>query len=164
MPTPSLLLVSLTLFAASVWALAFWRGGAAERWCAGIFAGNQLAFLAFIYVVERGVREHASLIVQLSLDGASAIALLFVLLRFPRPWLGVAMFLCAAQFTLQSIYLVGQIEKNYWHILTNNLNFIAIHLSLVFGTAQHWIRRASRARAGVNGAKRGLNADGANPG
>jgi hypothetical protein len=149
MPAPSPLLVSLTLFALVVCALAFWRGGAAERWGAAIFASQQLVFLILIYVVEGGAREQTSLLVQLVSDGVAAVALLFVLLRYGRPWLGIAMLLCAAQFTLQSVYLVGEIEKNYWHVLVNNLNFIAIHVSLLVGTAQHWMRSAKAARRQV---------------
>ncbi len=146
MHAPSPLLVAFTLFALVVWVLAFWRGGAAERWGAAVFASNQALLLFFIFVVEQGAREQATLIVQLTLDGAAAVALLLILLRFGLPWLGIAMFLFAAQFTLQSVYLVGDIKKNYWHVLVNNLNFIAIHLTLVAGTAQHWMR-VRRARA-----------------
>ncbi len=137
------LIASLTLFALVVWVIALWRGGAAERWGAAVVATNQIVGLAFVMMGGKG---QTSLIVQLSLDGAAAVALLLVLLRFGRPWLGVAMLLYAAQFTLQSIYLVAEINKNYWHFLVNNLIFIAIHLALAAGTAQHWMR-VRRARA-----------------
>ena len=148
MHAPSPLLVSLTLFALVVWVIAFWRGGAAERWGAAVCAANQIAFLLYVYVIQGGSRQMTGLLVQLSLDGGAAVALLLVLLRFGRPWLGVAMLLYAAQFTLQSVYIVADITKNYWHVLLNNLNFIAIHLAVAVGTAQHWwrVRRAKSAR------------------
>jgi len=146
MHAPSLLLTSLTLFAAVVWALAFWRGGAAERWGALVVAANQLAAIVIIFAMTGGSRQYIGLLVQLTLDGAAAVALLFVLLRYGRPWLGVAMLLYALQFTLQSIYLVAEIKKDYWHVVVNNLNFIAIHLSLLVGTVQHWLQRAKGSR------------------
>jgi hypothetical protein len=135
--------IVLTVFAFGVWVVAFWRGGPAERWGAAVVAGNQIVGLAFVL---GGGRGQTPLLVQLSLDGAAAVALLLVLLRFGRPWLGVAMLLYAAQFTLQSVYLVLAINKNYWHFVLNNLNFIAIHLALAVGTAQHW-NRVRRARS-----------------
>lgn len=145
MTLPSPTIIALTTFAVVVWGLAFWRGGAAERWGAAIVAGNQALTLLIAYVLGGGSQGTIALLVQLTLDGASAVALLFVLLRFGRPWLGVAMLLYAAQFTLQSVYLVGQLNKDYLHVLLNNLNFLAIHLTLLVGTALHWTR-SSRAR------------------
>jgi hypothetical protein len=142
MNASSLILFSLTSFAVLVWGLAFWRGGPAERWGAAIFAGAQLTFLVVAFVLGGGAQPYIGLILQLTLDGLSAVALLFVLLRYSHPWLGVAILLCAAQFTLQSVYLVGELKKDYWHILLNNLNFVAIHISLLVGTIQHWVRRA----------------------
>ena len=149
MHAPSPLLIGLTSFAAFVWVMAFWRGGAAERWGAAVCAANQIAFLLYIFVIQAGARQMVGLLVQLTLDGSAAVALLLVLLRFGRPWLGVAMLLYALQFTLQSVYIVADIKKNYWHVLLNNLNFIAIHLAVAVGTAQHWIRtrRARTAKA-----------------
>jgi hypothetical protein len=135
--------VTLTVFALAVWGLAFWRGGTAERWGAAVVAGNQILGLVFALMSGRG---QTPLLVQLSLDGAAAVALLLVLLRFGRPWLGIAMLLYAAQFTLQSVYIVLEINKNYWHFVLNNLNFIAIHLALLVGTIQHWMRSAKAAR------------------
>jgi len=147
MHAPSPLIISLTSFTLVVWALAFWRGGAAERWGAAIVAGNQILTMIFAYVVGQKSQGPIGLMVQMTLDGAAAGALLFVLLRFGRPWLGVAMLLYAAQFALHSVYLVGEIKKNYLHVLLNNLNFVAIHLSLLVGTVQHWSRQAKAARS-----------------
>jgi hypothetical protein len=137
--------VTLILFGLVIVALAFWRGGTAERLGAAVVAGNQLVALIFVVLGGRG---QTPLLVQLTLDGAAAVALLFVLLRFGWPWLGVAMLLYAVQFTLQSVYLVLAINKNYWHFVLNNLNFIAIHLALAAGTVQHWfrVRRAGEAK------------------
>lgn len=140
MYTPSLYFISLNAFVLAVWIFAFWRGGAAERWGAAVASSNQIAFLVFAYAVEWTGAAQTNLFVQLFLDGAAAVALLLVLLRFGRPWLGLVMLLYALQFALQSVYLVGQIKKNNWHIYINNLNFIAIHITLAVGTAQHWLR------------------------
>lgn len=149
MSAPSPLVLGLTLFALAVWLFAFWRGGRAERWGALVILSNQLLTLLLAYVVARNGQAPLGLLVQLSLDGAAAVALLLVLLRFGRPWLGVAMLLYAGQFTLQSVYLVAELKKDYLHVLLNNLNFLAIHGSLAVGVAMHWrnVRRASRAAA-----------------
>jgi hypothetical protein len=141
-------MTSLTLFAAAVWAFALWRGGAAERWGAAVVAGNQFTGIAIMFAASGGAQQYTGLLAQLTVDGAAAVALLFVLLRYGRPWLGVAMLLYALQFTLQSVYLVMEIRKNYWHVVINDVNFIAIHLALAVGTAQHWLR-TRRARLAV---------------
>ena len=148
MTAPSPLVLGLTLFALAVWVFAFWRGGRAERWGALVILSNQLLTLLLAYVVARNGQAPLGLLVQLSLDGAAAVALLLVLLRFGRPWLGVVMLLYAGQFTLQSVYLVAELKKDYLHVLLNNLNFLAIHWSLAIGTAMHWMReRRARAKA-----------------
>lgn len=148
MTAPSPLVLGLTLFALAVWVFAFWRGGRAERWGALVILSNQLLTLLLAYVVARNGQAPLGLLVQLTLDGSAAVALLLVLLRFGRPWLGVAMLLYAGQFTLQSVYLVAELKKDYLHVLLNNLNFLAIHWSLAIGTAMHWLReRRARAKA-----------------
>lgn len=146
MHAPSPLLISLTLYGLAVLALAFWRGGAAERLAAAILAVNLAAVWVVIFALTGGSNQMLGLLVQLTFDGAAALGLLYVVLRYGRPWLGIAMLLSAAQFALQSVYLVADLKKDYWHVLLNNLNFIAIHLSLLAGTLQHWMRRAKAAR------------------
>lgn len=139
MLTPTQVVLALTLFALIVWVFAFWRGGSAERWGAAIIMGNQLLTLLAV-VVTRTLHGPLNLFLQLTLDGVTAIALLLIVLKFGRAWLGVAMLLYAGQFTLQSVYLVAELKKDALHVLINNLNFVAIHLSLAVGTAQHWLR------------------------
>jgi hypothetical protein len=139
MLTPSEIFFALTLFALAVWVFAFWRGGMAERWGAAIIMANQLLTI-LVVVLERARPGPITVFVQLALDGVTALALLPVLLRFGRAWLGIAMLLYAAQFTLQSVYLVAELKKDATHVLLNNLNFVAIHLALAVGTIQHWVR------------------------
>ena len=147
MLAPSAIVLALTLFALTVWAFAFWRGSQAERWGAAIILANQALTFILAYIVGRQSPGPIGLIAQLTLDGAAAVALLLVLLRFGRPWLGVAMILYAAQFALQSVYIVAGLRKDYLHVLLNNLNFVAIHLSLVIGTAQVWMRNRRSAKS-----------------
>jgi len=139
MLTPSQVFFGLTLFAMAVWVFAFWRGGLAERWGAAVIMANQLLTI-LVVVIERARPGPINVLVQLGLDGVTALALLGILLRFGRAWLGIAMLLYAGQFTLQSVYLVAEIKKDALHVLLNNLNFVAIHLALVAGTVQHWLR------------------------
>ena len=146
MIAPSSIVLALTLFALTVWVFAFWRGARAERWGAAIIMANQALTFVLTYFVGRQSPGPIGLIAQLTLDGAAAVALLLVLLRFGRPWLGIAMLLYAAQFTLQSVYIVAALKKDYLHVLLNNLNFIAIHLSLAIGTGQVWLRNRRSAK------------------
>ena len=146
MQAPSPPVLGLTLFALTVWGGAFWRGGPAERWGAAVVSANQVLTLVLDDVAGPPAHGPIALLVQLPLDGAAAGGLLLVLMRFGRPWLGVAMLLYAGQFALHSIYLVGNLRKDYLHVLLNNLNFLAIHLALAAGVAQHWLRtRPTRA-------------------
>ena len=147
MLAPSSIVLGLTLFALAVWLFAFLRGARPERWGAGIIMANQALTFILSYIVGRQTPGPIGLIAQLTLDGAAAVALLLVLLRFGRPWLGVAMLLYAAQFALQSVYIVAELKKDYLHVLLNNLNFIAIHLSLAIGTAQVWTRNRRSAKS-----------------
>jgi hypothetical protein len=145
MSAPPPIILGLTLFALVVWVFAFWRGGAAERWGAAIILGNQVLALILSYVVGLTIGARG-LVAQLALDGVTAAALLLVLLKFGRPWLGAAMLLYAAQFALHSVYFVGELKKDRLHAVLNNLNFLAIHLSLAVGTVQNWwhLRKSAR--------------------
>ena len=147
MVAPSPLVLGLTLFALAVWVFAFWRGGRAERWGAAVIMANQALTFLLSYVVGQSSGGLIGSVAQLSLDGVTAAALLLVLMRFGRPWLGVAMLLYAAQFGLHSFYFVGELKKDYLHAVLNNLNFLAIHLSLAVGTALHGLRARRNTRA-----------------
>ena len=146
MHAPSPPVLGLTLFALAVWVVAFWRGGPAERWGAAVVSVNQVLTLVMDDVLAPPSHGPIALLVQLPLDGMAAGGLLLVLMRFGRPWLGVAMLLYAGQFALHSVYLVGDLKKDYLHVLLNNLNFLVIHLALAVGTAQQWRRGARQAR------------------
>jgi|SRR6516225_6804296 hypothetical protein len=140
MLTPLQVVIVLTLFAVACWVFAFWRGGPAERWGAAVIMANVLLGLG-VLALGRAHPGPMGMLVQLTLDGVAAVAMLAILLRFGLLWLGVAMLLYAAQFTLQSVYLVAGMKKDALHVFLNNINFVAIHLALVVGTALAWRRR-----------------------
>lgn len=121
--------------------LAFWKGNAAERFAAGFVLANIVwgVFLA-------GFLSEFAGLTRLINDAVLAIAMLALLLRFGAPWLGVAMLLYAAQFTLHSYYLVvGRADNDQFHAVANNLIFLGISVSLLLGTILAWRRRV-RAR------------------
>jgi hypothetical protein len=81
----------------------------------------------------------------LTFDALTAIGLLVVTVRYGSLWLGGAMLLYAAQFTLHSFYLVtGRSSDTPLHIVISDLNFAAILVCLTAGTIMAWRSRLAR--------------------
>lgn len=117
--------------------LAFWKGAMAERIAAGFVLANIVWGLFFA-----GFLSDFAGLTRLINDAVLALAMLALLLRFAAPWLGVAMLLYAAQFTLHSYYLVvGRPDNDQFHAIANNAIFWGISLSLLVGTILAWRRR-----------------------
>lgn len=136
---PSPLILALSLFTVAVCGLAFWKGGRAERFGAAVILANQGLTFVLTYVVSG---KEIGALAQLALDGVTAMALLFVVLRFGSPWLGAAMLLYAGQFGLHSFYLVTERPNDWLHAVANNIIFLGVSLSLVTGVALAWSKRA----------------------
>jgi hypothetical protein len=134
----------LTLTAASLAALSFalWRGGPAERLAALCVIGNIVAGAILSRTIGR-----AGGMTQFANDGATALALLLVAVRYASPWMIGVMFFYAAQFSMHAYYMMsGRNNADYLHALVNNLNFAGVILCLVIGTLVAWRRRARTAK------------------
>ena len=124
--------------------LAFWLGALSEKIGGAVILGN-VAITLGLGAIDLGP---SAAVAQLALDGATAAALLFVLLRFGRPWLGVAMLLYAAQFALHSFYLVTERPNDTFHAMANNAIFLGVSLSLAAGVLGAVVRgRRSQGKA-----------------
>jgi hypothetical protein len=121
---------------------ALWKGGPPEKFGAGLIAA--------VIILQRimGVFTEPSLfpIIQLVGDALTAVGLLAIALAYASLWIGGAMLLYAAQFTLHSYYFVTERPIDLFHAIANNLNFLGIHLCLVLGTLVAWRQRVLAAR------------------
>lgn len=142
MPT-TLLVWIFSLTGLGVCLLAFWKGEASERlgsWCI-------LANLLTSIVATTFLGPDVKPVGQLVIDAATALGLLFVVLRYGSLWLGAVMLLYAAQFTLHSYYFVAARPIDNFHVAANNLDFLAVIFCLGAGTFVSIRRRAVSARA-----------------
>ncbi len=142
MPT-SLIVWIFSLTGLAVCLAALWKGEASERlgaWC--ILANLLITILATTFL---GPEIRA--VGQLVIDAATAVGLLIVVLRYGSLWLGGAMILYAAQFTLHSFYFVTGRAPDNLHAAANNLDFLGVIVCLAAGTGISIRRRAASARA-----------------
>lgn len=124
----------MLLVATGVCLVAFWKGGTTERIGAGIILAN------LIFDIFGGPALPAAFqpTLRLVLDALTASSLLALTLWYASLWLGAAMLLFAAQFTLHSYYIVTSRPTDYLHALVNNLNYMGVVLCLATGTAVAW--------------------------
>src|SRR5476651_1475042 len=95
MPASSLLII-LTGLALAACAFSFWKGGSPER----VGAGVVLATLILTILATTFLPIGGQPIGELVIDGLAALGLLAVVLIYGSLWLGGAMLLYAAQFSL----------------------------------------------------------------
>jgi len=141
MPTSPIVQLQLA-FAVAVVVFALWKGGAAERLTALAVAANLTAGL-----VINGFFQGSSAGLRFVADGATALALLVVAMRWAAPWMGAVMLFYAAQFSLHAYYeIVERDPHDYVHALVNNINFSGISLCLAAGAFVAWRRGIRTAR------------------
>lgn len=134
------IIIALLAFSISACLFAFVKGGAAERIGAGVILANLTAMLlASGYFLTNPV-------MGLVLDALTAVVLLGLAVIYASFWLGGVMLLYALQFTLHAYYFVAERPRDHWHVVVNNIDFFAVSLSLVIGTAVTWRRRVRAAR------------------
>ena len=115
-----------------------WRWGEkAERMGALLILGVSISFALADRLPDRDLTRGAYLL----LDGALALGLLILALKFARAWVGVALLLQAVQFSLHAYYLVAGRRYDNVYAMVNNLVSLGVLLSLAAGTALVWIRR-----------------------
>jgi hypothetical protein len=120
---------------------AFWKGDDAAR-IAGAFTCVTAVILPAIVMTLHQLGD----VVELTIDLAWAIVLLILVVRHAALWLGVTMFLQAAQFGLHAYYLVAERPLDRMHAWINNLNTTGISICIVVGTVIAWRRRSLDAK------------------
>jgi energy-converting hydrogenase Eha subunit E len=126
---------------------ALWKGGPPER-----FGGGAIVVFAVLLprLAVAIAPESAIPIIRLASDGLTAVGLLVIALAYGSLWIGGAMLLYAAQFTLHSYYFVTDRPGDRFHAVVNNADFLGIHLCLVLGTLVAWRQRVvARRRAAI---------------
>ena len=133
--SPVAIALALTVFAGCGFALL--KGGTAERG-GGILVLANLVLLGCADLIQRSASAG---VFGLVVDGMTALGLLGITLRFGSLWLGAAMLLYAAQFSLHAFYFVTERPLDNLHAIINNIIFVGVMWSLVFGTAVAWRAR-----------------------
>lgn len=142
MPTSPIVigLISLTL---GIALFALLKGGPAER-LGGAMVGANLLLSVF---VGSFLPPSVETLFRLTLDGLTALGLLIIAFRYASFWLGGAMLLYAAQFSLHAFYMVMSRPVDLLHMRINNLNFLGISVCLAVGSIVGWRRRVVSRRS-----------------
>lgn len=125
-----------------VCALAWWKGGRAEQLGAGLKLATSLIVLVVHLVLKQGSISGA----LLTADGVLAVGFLALAIRYASLWIGAAMLLQAGQFSLHAWYLVGEMPRDRFYAIANNLVTISILLCILVGTLISWSARRRAAR------------------
>ncbi|MDI1364707.1 MAG: hypothetical protein PSX79_07560, partial [bacterium] len=119
----------LWILTATTVLLAWWRGGAAERFGATMILVGNLFVVAIHFLVP--VPAELLALALLMTDAALAVGFLIAAMRYLSPWLGLAMILQAIQFSLHAYYLIGEKPHDYLYRAINNVNTFAILLIIL---------------------------------
>lgn len=119
--------------------LAVWKGGFVERIGALLIVANTLVGLVHVDIYNP--------VVKLTLDGVTAIAFVYLVIRYVSKWLGAVMLLYGAQFGLNAYYLVMDKRHDLIFVQINNAIFLFICISLAAGVLGHI--RSERALEGA---------------
>lgn len=133
----------LVVLAVAGCAFGVWKGDVPERIGALIILLNSTLGLVGFPLLS----DEAGYFFGMLLDGATACAFLVMMIQSGRVWLGVAMLIYAGQFALRSYYLVTDRPHDNLHAIVNNVNFFALVVCVVIGTALAWRRRTAAAAA-----------------
>ncbi|WP_426032945.1 hypothetical protein [Caulobacter sp. DWP3-1-3b2] len=115
-----------------------WRlGGKAERQVAILVLIMSLAITLIGLVPDKAIQKLSYLLV----DGVFGAGLLILALRHTTTWLGVAVLLQAAQFSLHAYYLVAGKAYDQLYAMVNNLVSLGVLGCLLVGTVLAWYRR-----------------------
>jgi hypothetical protein len=118
-------------------AFGLWKGDAAVRYASATNLAVELATLAIMPKVGDSGGES----ILLAVDFAFAVTLLFLAVRFANLWIGAAMMLQAAQFSLHAYYLVMDLPHDRLHAWINNTDNWGTLISFFVGTILAMRRR-----------------------
>jgi hypothetical protein len=126
----NLLRIAIVLVTAFAWL----RGGWPER----IGSAANLAATALLFVLIRTVGLSSIGSGLLVIDGVLGLVFLGLAVRFTSLWLGAAMLLQAAQFSLHAYYLVVGREVDLLFAAVNNVVSWGVLLAILIGTLVTW--------------------------
>jgi len=86
----------------------------------------------------RAMQQEQIGLVLLGLDGALGLVFLALAVRYTSLWLGGAMLLQAAQFSLHAYYLVLDRHVDLLFAVVNNVVSWGVLLAILFGTLVTW--------------------------
>lgn len=121
---------------------AFWKGDLPVRLAAATHLGVEIATF-FLNPKFGDVGGKSTL---LAIDFASAVIFLLLAVRFANLWIGAAMILQAAQFSLHAYYLVMELAHDRLHAWINNSCDWGILASIGIGAFLAIRRRVAHAR------------------
>lgn len=132
-----LLLIVIVAVAVFAWL----KGGMPER----IGAILNLAVAILFFVLQRVFDPAALATSLLVIDGLLGVGFLVLAIRYTSLWLGAAMLLQAAQFSLHAFYYVTAKPFDLLFMVVNNLVSWGILISILTGVGAHWLntRRAA---------------------
>ena len=123
-------------------ALAWWRGGAAERWGAGVILATNILADVFLVASYPSYPYFAEFMPDLAL----ALGLLVIAIRFSSLWLGSAIMLQGAGLALYGLRTLSGNARDAHYIHWMNMLSSLMLMSIVAGTIASW-RRRSRSKA-----------------
>jgi hypothetical protein len=123
-------------------AFGLWKGDAPVRYT----AVTQLAVEFSTLIINPKFGDVGGESVLLAIDFAFAVILLMLAVRYASLWIGAAMILQAAQFSLHAYYLVMELPHDRLHAWINNTDDWGILISICVGTILAIRRRTSLAR------------------
>lgn len=137
-----LLVVLLRAATLAVTAFALWKGDTAVR----VAAATNLAVAIATFFIHPRFGDVAAESILLAVDFASAVVFLLLAVRYASLWLGAAMLLQSAQFSLHAYYLVMELPHDLMHAWINNIDDWGILASIVVGAVLAIRRRMLWAR------------------
>ncbi len=123
---------------------AAYKGGPAERLGACLNVLDALA-VQTLQVASSGASLELGLLV---VDGLMGIGLIVLAVRYTSLWIGAALLLQAAQFTLHGFYYVTHKPMDWLFAIVNNSVSWGLLLCIIAGTLGTWLvsRRAQNSR------------------
>jgi hypothetical protein len=119
-----------------------WKGDAAARYAALTHAAVEIA----TFIIHPRLGDFGAESLLLTVDLASSVVLLLLAVRYASLWLGGAMLLQSAQFSLHAYYLVMEMPQDRMHAWINNSCDWGILICLIVGTVSAIRGRVAFAR------------------
>ncbi len=137
----NILFYALMAATVGVAAFAIWKGDAAVRWAAVTQSGALVVSLFYSVLDAEWIQTF-----ELAIGLVTAVIYLLLAVRFANLWIGGAMMLQAAEFSLDAFYLVTDRPLDHLHAWVNNTCEWGIVLCILVGAVLAILRRMNVAR------------------